>query len=62
VERHHRSARRRRRCERADPKNLTVAYGQITVRVLLGTVTGPITVVTPAGKGKGKSKKSFTVT
>jgi len=28
------------------------------VPVLLGTVTGPITVVTPAGK----SKKSFTVT
>jgi hypothetical protein len=41
-------------------KILTVAYGQITVRVLLGTVTGPITVVTPAGKSK--SKKSFTVT
>jgi hypothetical protein len=32
------------------------------VRVLLGTVTGPITVVTPAGKSKSKSKKSFTVT
>jgi hypothetical protein len=30
------------------------------VPVLLGTVTGPITVVTPAGKSK--SKKSFTVT
>jgi hypothetical protein len=41
-------------------KILTVAYGQITVRVLAGTVTGPITVVTPAGKSK--SKKSFTVT
>src|SRR5262249_21730093 len=41
-------------------KILTVAYGQITVRVLAGTVTGPITVVTPSGKST--SKKSFTVT
>ena len=41
-------------------KILTVAYGKITVRVLLGSVTGPISVVTPAGKST--SKQSFTVT
>jgi hypothetical protein len=41
-------------------KILTVAYGKITVRVLSGTVTGPITVVTTGGKST--SKKSFTVT
>jgi hypothetical protein len=41
-------------------KILTVAYGKITVRVLLGSLTGPITVTTPAGKGA--SKQTFTVT